>query len=62
MSRRLPEKIYLERWPEDANREDTIHYEPVGYGIAPSGYSSRITVYVRERAKPKAKSKRRSRP
>lgn len=47
----LPEKLYLERWPEETDREDAIHYEQTGYGVdMRTGATSEITVYVKESA------------
>lgn len=45
----LPEKLYLERWPAELDREDSIHYQPTGCGIdMRTGATSEITVYVKE--------------
>jgi hypothetical protein len=41
----LPKRIYVERW--DDEREDSIHYEPTGYGVDLRGNTSRIYVYQR---------------
>lgn len=49
MSRPLPAKLYVERWPEASNRDDRVFYEPTGYGIDEAGRTSTITVYVRQR-------------
>ncbi len=44
-----PDRIYLERWPEELERDDQIHYEQTGYGVdMRSGVTSTIHVYVRE--------------
>lgn len=44
-----PDQLYLEQWPERANRDDRIFYEPTGYGEDGNGNTSRITMYVKER-------------
>ncbi len=43
----VPAKLYLEHWPEEAGRDDAIHYERVGYGDDMAGHTSTIYVYVR---------------
>jgi hypothetical protein len=43
-----PDQLYLEQWPERANRDDRIFYEPTGYGEDGNGNASTITVYVKE--------------
>lgn len=43
-----PNQIYLEQWPEEADREDRIFFEPTGYGLDGKGNASTITVYVKE--------------
>lgn len=43
-----PDQLYLEQWPERANRDDRIFYEPTGYGEDGNGNTSTITVYVKE--------------
>lgn len=59
--KRLPERIYVERWPEVLDRDDRIYFEPTGYGVDwGTGATSTITVYVREVAKPAPK--RRGKP
>lgn len=44
-----PERIWLEQWPEAAQRDDAVHYEQTGYGDDLRGNTSGITVYVRDR-------------
>lgn len=43
-----PNKIYVEVWPEECDRDDIIHYERTGYGIDMDGNASEIIVYSRE--------------
>jgi hypothetical protein len=43
-----PERLFLERWPDEADKHDAIHYESCGYGIDEQGFESDIHVYVRE--------------
>lgn len=43
-----PDQLYLEQWPESADRDDRIFYEPTGYGEDGRGNASAITVYVKE--------------
>jgi hypothetical protein len=52
---KVPKEIYLERWPANANRCDTIHYEPVGYGDDLRGNTSTIHRYI---LAPKRKAKK----
>lgn len=47
---KVPERIWLERWPEEADRDDTIFYEQAGYGDNLRGHTSTVYVYVREDA------------
>lgn len=46
-----PERLYLEQWPEEAQRSDAVHYVQTGYGDDMRGNTSRITVYVKERSR-----------
>ncbi len=44
----FPERLYLERWPDRANRDDQVFYEPTGAGIdMRTGAESTVAVYVR---------------
>jgi hypothetical protein len=44
-----PDRIYIERWPEEPERDDRIHYEQTGYGVdMHTGATSEIHVYLRE--------------
>lgn len=48
MNDRAPKRIYLEVWPEEADRSTTVHLSQTGYGVdLASGESSRIFVYER---------------
>lgn len=46
--RKPPDRVYLEQWPEEAQRDDAVHYEQTGYGDDMRGNTSRITVYARD--------------
>lgn len=61
MAKRLPKRIYVETWPERAERDTVVHFEQTGYGVDfATGATSTITVYVRE-PKPKRKARRHGR-
>lgn len=43
-----PERLYLEVWPEECDRQTAVHLEQAGYGIdMATGASSTIHVYIR---------------
>lgn len=46
-SKPLPRFLYVERWPEEAQRQDSVHYEPTGFGDDMRGNTSTITMYRR---------------
>jgi acyl-CoA thioesterase FadM len=57
---KLPDRIFVETWPESMNRETRVHFEQTGYGIdMATGKTSTIHVY--ERVKPRRKRKGKAR-
>lgn len=53
-----PQRIYLEVWPEAAQRDTAVHFEQVGYGDDMRGNTSSIYVYERVPAQPRRSARR----